>query len=148
MPLSLRERALRCLAQRDHSRLELNRKLAAHGTEEEVAEVLQGLEEMGLLCDGRYAESFVRAKAGRFGSGRLRQDLARRGVDQDLIAQALAGSEAEDELGRARAVWARKYGHAPADSREWARQARFLQGRGFATEIIRKVLKDCHDEPA
>lgn len=146
MPPSLRERALRYLAQRDHSRQELIRKLAAHGSEEEAAQVLHSLEDLGLLSDNRYAESFVRAKAERFGTGRLRQELARRGVAQEIIAETLAGTE--DELGRARAVWARKYHAPPADSREWARQARFLQNRGFATDIIRKVLKDCHDEPA
>jgi regulatory protein len=148
MPLSLRERALRYLAQRDHSRLELAGKLAAHGAEEEVAEVLQRLDELGLLSDNRFAESFIRAKAGRLGNRRLRQDLARKGVDREIIDQALTGAEGDDELGRARSVWGRKFANPPADSREWGRQARFLQGRGFATEIIRKVLKDCHDEPA
>lgn len=148
MPLSLRERALRCLAQRDHSRQELARKLAAHGTEDETAEVVQRMEELGLLSDGRYAESYVRSHLDRFGAARLRLELARKGVHQEIIAQALAGSDAADELGRARAVWTRKFGGPPADGREWARQARFLQSRGFATEIIRKVLKDCHDEPA
>lgn len=146
MPLSLRERALRYLAQRDHSRQELVRKLAAHGSDEEAAEILHSLEGLGLLSDNRYAESFVRAKSERFGTGRLRQELVRRGVAQEIIAETLAGTE--DELGRAQAVWARKFHEPPADSREWARQARFLQARGFATDIIRKVLKDCHDEPA
>jgi regulatory protein len=146
--MQLRERALRYLALRDHSRLELVRKLAPHGTEDEVAAVLQGLGELGLLSDDRYAESFIRAKARRLGNGRLSQELARKGVEREVIAQALAGADAGDELGRARTVWARKFGAPPADSREWARQARFLQGRGFATETIRQILKDCHDEPA
>ena len=148
MALSLRERALRFLALRDHSRLELARKLAAHGTQEEVAAVMQRLDELGLLSDGRFAESFIRAKAGRLGNGRLRLELARKGVDREIVAQALAGSGGDDELPRAREVWDRKFGALPADAREWARQARFLQGRGFATETIRKILKDCHDEPA
>jgi regulatory protein len=148
MPPSLRERALRYLAQRDHSRQELVRKLAAHGSDEEAAEILHSLEDLGLLSDNRYAESFVRAKAERFGTGRLRHELARRGVAQEIIAETLAGTGTGDELGRARAVWARKFHAPPADSREWARQARFLQTRGFATDIIRKVLKDCHDESA
>jgi regulatory protein len=146
--MQLRERALRCLALRDHSRAELARKLAGHGSPEDVATVLQDLDELGLLSDERYAGNFVRAKAGRLGNGRLAQELARKGVDRDTISAALAAPEAEDELGRAREVWARKFGIPPADKQEWARQARFLQSRGFATETIRKLLKDCHDEPA
>jgi len=145
---SLRERALRCLALRDHSRAELARKLAGHGSQEGIAQVLQNMEELGLLSDGRFAENFVRAKAARLGNGRLAQELARKGVDRETISTVLAAPEAEDELGRAREVWARKFGAPPADKQEWARQARFLQSRGFATETIRKLLKDCHDEPA
>ena len=148
MPLSLRERALRCLALRDHSRAELARKLADHGLPEEVAQVMQGLDERGLLSDERFAESYVRAKAARLGKGRLAQELARKGVAREIIAEALAGADAENELGRAREVWTRKFGAPPADRVEWTRQARFLQGRGFATDTIRKLLKDCHDEPA
>ena len=148
MGISLRERALRCLAQRDHSRAELTRKLASHGTEEEVAEVLQRIGELGLLNDERFAEGYVRAKAGRLGNGRLAQELARKGVTRETISEALSAPEAGNELERARGIWTRKFGKAPADMQEWARQARFLQGRGFAVETIRKILKDCHDEPA
>lgn len=148
MPLSLRDRALRCLAQRDHSRVELARKLSAHGSLAELAEVLHDLKEQGLQSDSRFAGSYIRAKARRLGNGRLAQELAKRGVDRELIGEALAGPEVEDELGRAREVWNRKFGAPPTDRQEWARQARFLQGRGFAIDTIRKLLKDCHDEPA
>lgn len=146
--LSLRDRALRCLAQRDHSRQELARKLAAHGSPDEVAVVLQDLKERGLQSDSRFAGGYVRAKARRMGNGRLAKELARRGVDRELIGEALSGPQMEDELQRAREVWRRKFGTPPSDGPEWARQARFLQGRGFAIETIRKLLKDCHDEPA
>ncbi|MDY0013373.1 MAG: recombination regulator RecX [Rhodocyclaceae bacterium] len=149
MPLSLRERALRYLAQRDHSRAELIRKLASHGEEEEISQVLARLDELGLLSDTRFAESFVRSRANRLGNGRLRQDLARKGVDRDTIELALAGEHCQgSELERAWEIRARKFGEPPTNGREWARQARFLQGRGFATDIIRKVLKDWNDEPA
>jgi regulatory protein len=57
-------------------------------------------------------------------------------------------AELGDELERARAVWAKKFSAAPADAREWARQARFLQSRGFSTEIIRKLLKHPQGEAA
>ena len=47
-----------------------------------------------------------------------------------------------DELERACHLWARKFGNVPADAREWARQARFLQFRGLSSEVVRKVLRD------
>ena len=145
---SLRERALRHLARRDHSRAELARKLAAHGDADEIDAVIERMGELGLQSDTRYAEAFVRGKAGRFGASRLRSELARRGIDRDLIDEAIAGECVESEADRARAVLRARFAAAPADAREWARQARFLQTRGFAPDLIRKLLKEPYDESA
>ena len=136
----LRQRALRLLARREHSRAELSRKLAAHGTEEEIVHVLTQLETEGLLSDARAAGAFVRAHAGRFGVARLRQDLRKRGLDPELADADIA--ELDSELERARIVWTKKFAAAPETATEWARQARFLQSRGFAVEVIRKLLKN------
>ena len=145
---SLRERALRHLARRDHSRAELARKLSAHGDADEIEAVIERMGELGLQSDTRYAEAFVRGKAGRFGASRLRSELARRGIDRDLIDEAIAGECVESEADRARAVLRGRFTEPPADAREWARQARFLQTRGFAPELIRKLLKEPYDESA
>ncbi|MDO8933292.1 MAG: recombination regulator RecX [Rhodocyclaceae bacterium] len=138
----LRSRAIKLLARREHSRFELARKLAAHGTQEEIDIVLADLAQSGLQSDARYAEAYVRSGAARFGAARLRQTLRQKGIADELIATQLAGADSADELARARAVWARKFDAAPADAREWARQARFLQGRGFSTDVIRRLLKE------
>jgi len=145
---SLRERALRHLARRDHSRAELARKLAAHGDADEIEAVIERMGELGLQSDSRYAEAFVRGKAARFGSSRLRSELARRGIERDLIDAALAGECVESEAERARTVLRSRFTEPPADAREWARQARFLQTRGFAPDLIRKLLKEPYDESA
>ncbi|MFN3885232.1 MAG: recombination regulator RecX [Rhodocyclaceae bacterium] len=133
-------RAVRLLARREHTRAELARKLAAHGTAEEIAMVLNQLARAGLQSDARFAESYVRSQADRLGTARLRQTLRSKGVDAALIEAQVA--DLPDELERARAVWTRKFAALPADAKEWARQARFLQGRGFSAETIRKLLKE------
>ena len=149
MGTGLHERALRCLAQREHSRAELARKLSSLGSDEEVSAELDRLVELGLLSDARFADAYVRAKAARFGTARLTSELSRRGVGAEQIGLAIADNCTESEFERASDVHRRKFSAAPADAREWARQARFLQGRGFSTEIIRRVLKEHHgDEPA
>ncbi|THF62202.1 recombination regulator RecX [Pseudothauera rhizosphaerae] len=148
MAAGLRERALRYLAQREHSRAELARKLAGHGDAGEIAAVLDRLAEVELQSDARFAESWVRNKAARFGAARLRHDLTSRGVAAELIEAALAHEARDDDLERARQVWTAKFGCAPQDAREWARQARFLQGRGFAAAVICKLLKETPDESA
>ncbi|WIM04984.1 MAG: recombination regulator RecX [Candidatus Nitricoxidivorans perseverans] len=136
----LRRRALALLTRREHSRAEIAARLAPRGTREDIETVLAGLEQQGLLSDARFAESYVRSHAARLGAARLRQTLRAKGVADELI-EARVG-ELPDEIGRAHEIWNRKFGAAPSDAREWAKQARFLQGRGFSVEIIRKLLKE------
>lgn len=145
---SLRGKALRLLALREHSRSELTRKLSPQADEADLDALLDHLVELDLLSDARFAHSYVRSHAARFGVQRLRSELVRRGIDEMLIEEAITCETDQDELARARAIWKRKYASAPPDMKEWARQARFLQGRGFSTEIIRKLLKDPDHEPA
>ena len=138
----LRQRAIKLLARREHTRVELARKLAPHGTSEEIDIVLNELAGAGLQSDARFAESYVKSRAARLGGARLRQTLRTRGVAAELIDSQLQQAELPDETERARAVRARKFPLPPADVREWAKQARFLQARGFSSEIIRKLLKE------
>jgi regulatory protein len=135
----LRQRAVGLLARREHTRAELARKLAPHGTQEEIEIVLNELAGSGLQSDARFAESWLRNQSGRLGAARLRQTLRQKGVASELIADQI--EDLPDELERARAVWQKKFAAAPTDRSDWARQARFLQGRGFSVEIIRKLLK-------
>ena len=129
------------LARREHSRAELARKLAGGGTPEEIAAVLDQLEAAGLLSDARFAEALIFSRSARFGAGRLRHDLKAKGIGDELIAQVLP-DDAENEVARAREIRQRKFGAAPTDRAGYARQARFLQGRGFAADIIRKALRE------
>lgn len=143
---SLRGRAIQHLARREHSRAELSKKLADFGTAEEIGNTLQELENSGLLSDTRAAEAYVRSHATRFGTARLIYDLRNRGIKPELIDASLHQEGIADELQRARELWQRKFfGVIAKDRQEWARQARFLQSRGFSTEIIRKLLKTPSD---
>jgi regulatory protein len=142
MPDELRQKAIRLLARREHTRAELTRKLAAYGTPEEIATLLADMQAAQLQSDTRAAESYVRSHADRLGASRLRQNLKTRGVASELIDAQLAPDALPNELDRARTVWRKKFPDAPTDAQEWARQARFLQARGFASDIIRRLLKE------
>ena len=100
MAASLHERALRCLALREHSRAELARKLGSLGDADEVNAELDRLTELGLLSDARFADAYVRAKAARFGAARLRLELGRKGVSAELIAASLEDNCSSGELDR------------------------------------------------
>jgi regulatory protein len=139
---TLRERALRLLARREHARAELARKLAPHAESSEALEVLlDDLSARRLLSDERYVEMRLNARGARFGNARLAHELRTQGVSEELVEAALATGE--DELTRARQVWQRKFGSNPGapDATERARQMRFLMSRGFSGETIRRVLR-------
>lgn len=138
-----RAQALRLLARREHSRVELATKLAARGhAPEEVAAALDSLARDGLQSDARYAEAYARSRAERgYGPLRIRAELRERGVDEAEIALALAGLEA-DWTAAAAAVRARRFGDAlPEDPAGRARQGRWLRGRGFPDDVVRGVLR-------
>lgn len=153
-PPSLQARALGWLAQREQSRSELRRKLlrAARQAEtepaddiaEQVERLLDALQAQGLLSEERFVESRVRVRAPGLGTRRIQMELARHGLK--LSAQPLQQLR-DSELQRAAQLWQRKFGAVAQDARERARQMRFLAGRGFSGEIIRRVLATQDDEP-
>lgn len=143
--LSLRERALNLLARREHSRAELARKLSPHGEVDEIAALLDELERRKQLSDARFAESLRHTRSGRYGSRRLAHELREKGVGEGLIADAVAEAR-EGDLAAARAAWAKKFGAPPTDANERARQYRFLLGRGFPTDVVRRVVGGAGDD--
>lgn len=137
--MTLRERALNLLARREHSRVELARKLAAHGEPDEITALLDTLERENLLSNERYAEVLANVRSGRHGSLRLKADLRDKGVPESVVAEVVRDAR-ENDLESARAVWAKKFGRLPVDAAERAKQMRFLAGRGFPLEIVRRVV--------
>ena len=138
--LSLKGRALRLLSGREHSRAELERKLAAHEEEPgQLRRVLDDLQAKGFIDHARVADSVIHRRAAKLGAARVRQELQSKGLEPELVANAVAGLRAT-ELQRAREVWRRKFEHPPQDAAERGRQARFLAARGFDGDVIRRVL--------
>ena len=141
-PGELRERALRLLARREHSRAELARKLEHAGfVRDDIAPLLDAFEAQNWLSDRRFAESYVADHRARAGSVKLAYDLRQRGVS-DAIIEVVLSENHDSELERAREVWKKKFGSSPTDRAEKARQMRFLQSRGFDPEVIRRVIAD------
>jgi regulatory protein len=138
--LSLKGRALRLLAGREHSRRELERKLAAHETEPgQLKTALDELQARGFIDEQRVVDSLVYRRGARLGAGRIKQELQAKGLDAERIAVAVASLKAS-EVERAREVWRKKFGELPQDATQRARQAGFLAARGFGGEAIRRVL--------
>lgn len=137
---TLRERTLGLLARREHSRAELMRKLETAGfAREDIAPLLDEFETKNWLSDQRFAESYVADHRARAGSIKLAYDLRQRGVSDSIIEGVLSDNR-DSEFERARTVWQKKFGAAPIDMTDKARQMRFLQSRGFTPEVIRRAI--------
>lgn len=149
---ALRARALRLLAQREHSRVELERKLGRGRAGDDapdaavLARVLDELQAQGLLDEQRFAQSLARRVARAHGSARVLGELRQHGLDDDLVAQALR--EAQDELApeaeRALALLRRHHPQPATDPAGRSRHMRFLQRRGFDADAVRHALR-MHD---
>lgn len=141
LQMSLKARALKYLSAREHSRLELARKLSRYAHEsDDVEALLDALETAKLLSQSRFSESLVHRRVARFGNSRILAELQTHGIDGDALS-AIKATLSQDEASRARDVWRRKYDHPPADAVERAKQMRFLQQRGFSLGAIQVVMR-------
>lgn len=166
---SLQARALRLLAQREHSRLELERKLqrfiarpdadstesadpvaaastAPHYSAQDLSDALDALQAKGFIQPERVAQSVLHRRAPKLGSQRVLQELRQKGLDEDLIRNA-AATLRSSEHARAWAVWQRKFGQVATTPQERAKHMRFLASRGFSAEVVGKVVRGQAPEP-
>jgi len=119
-------------------------ELAQENLGAEVDEVLDWLEAQRYQSDARFIESRVNARAGKLGQMRIKQELAQHGVALDAET---ALQLRQTELARAREVWRRRFGDTPpSEAAERARQMRFLAARGFAGDVVRRVVGDREDD--
>jgi regulatory protein len=139
--LSLKARALRFLSMREHSRLELGRKLSRYAEEgDDIEALLDLLEKNNWLSQERFSESLIHRREARFGNSRIVAELQSHGVNGEALQELKAGL-ADSEIARACEVWQRKFGTVAADQQERNKQMRFLMQRGFSQRAVQKALK-------
>ncbi len=128
------------LGKREYSQHELAQKLKGFAEEgDDIAALLDDFKKRGWLSDARFTEQVVHARKAKFGASKVAHELREKGVADELVTDAVAQLK-ENELDNAREVWRKKFKAPPANREEWAKQARFLQSRGFGFETIKKIL--------
>lgn len=163
---SIKTKLLDLLSRREYSRAELEQKIKTwlkrqqylqpmendseggdfefeQSIQNELQEELDKFEAKGWLSDERYVESFINQKASRLGGARLRQELKTKGIHEDLVSVTLEQLE-NSEFERAHDVWERKFKVLPIDAKSYHKQMRFLIYRGFAVDIIKKILNEAN----
>ncbi len=141
------------LARREHSAVELKRKLLASVAEEEENEsrlaevdaVIEDFKKRGWLSEERFTEQLLHARKRKFGSLKIAHELRENGITEDLVMEALSEVKT-DEFANALDICRKKYKTPPKGREEWIKQARFLQSRGFDFEVIKKVLNQDIEE--
>jgi regulatory protein len=140
--LSLKGRALRLLSGREYSRAELERKLSPYEEEPgQLRRILDELQAKEFISEQRVVESVLHRRSAKLGAARIRQELQGKGLDAQLVAQAVERLQST-ELQRAHEIWFKKFDGRSADNRERGRQARFLAARGFGGDVIRRILSN------
>lgn len=134
----IRNKALDLLANREHTKLELQRKLSAKGFATiEIDEVIEELDQQGLQSNQRFLESYVNMRANRgFGPVRIKQELYERGISKNLIGQSdvFTAFDWQDLLQKTRT---KKFGSAvPQSFSEKSKQMRYLAYKGFDFGLI------------
>ena len=139
--ISLKARALKYLSSREHSRLELARKLTPYAQDDDDIEaLLNWLQESKFLSQERFSESLVHRRAGRYGNNRILSELKSHGINGEALGDAKL-ELAQGETQRAREVLSRKYAEAPTDAIARAKCMRFLLQRGFSHGAIQAAVK-------
>ena len=130
------------LARREHSMLELQRKLLARDFSYElIQDTLQALAQEDLQSDHRFTESYVRMRANNgYGPERIEQELRERGINEQMIFEELSIYEYQWPK-FAQDVWQKKFaGKTPEDFAEQAKQMKFLQYRGFSNSHFEELF--------
>ena len=146
-------RAVSYLSRREHGQAELKRKLMFAFAEQPftpneqfdhlevlIDYVLTHLAQNNWQSDARFAAQIGKVKGERYGTARIKHTLNQQGLSKELIDETVA-ELAQSELQRAHAVWQKKFGAAPGNASEYAKQSRFLAYRGFSFDVIKKVIQ-------
>lgn len=142
------ERAIQLLTPREHSVLELRLKLVKrHIAPAKIDAIISYLLELDYLSDERFSEAYTRQRIKK-GDGplKIRANLQQRGIDEDLIENALA-SDDEFWLEQAQSVLSKRYNESYAEGirltyDEWSKRGKFLASRGFPHHVVRQAIGD------
>ena len=149
----IKHRAVSYLSRREYGQAELKRKLMFafaeqpfapneqfDGLEALIDHVLTHLAQNNWQSDARFAAQIGKVKGERYGAARIKHTLNQQGLSKEIIDKTVA-ELAQSELQRAHAVWQKKFGAAPSNANEYAKQSRFLAYRGFSFDVIKKVIQ-------
>ncbi|EGA71838.1 recombination regulator RecX [Vibrio sinaloensis DSM 21326] len=146
--LSSKEAAIQLLSRRDHGEYELYQKLSSKGYDDDaIQEAVNFCLDHHYLDDLRFAKSQIRQHVYKgHGERRIRQELKQKRVTESVIEKAFE-EEPQDWFELAKHAAEKKFkGIEAKDQKEYAKQVRFLQYRGYSFEQINYALSSENEE--
>lgn len=138
--ISLQARAVDFLSRREHSRLELQSKLSRYSDDiDEINAVLDAMANGNWQSDTRYAFAYANKNSSKHGMLRVINDLRQQGINESCLNE-IRESLIDTEYQRALLVWQKKFTTIAGTPKEYAKQYRFMLGRGFSNDCIKKIL--------
>lgn len=138
--ISLKSRAVSYLSRREHSKVELRQKLKPHAQDlNEIEDLLYFLEQGNWQSDERFAHSLANRRMPRYGWLKLQHELQQHEINETVINN-LKEKFQSNEFDRAMSVWQKKFNEAPQDQKQYAKQYRFMMGRGFSSNVVHAVI--------
>ncbi|MCR4693730.1 MAG: recombination regulator RecX [Pseudobutyrivibrio sp.] len=137
-----KKRGLYLLQKQDRSRKNLTDKLLEGGYPIDVVdEAIAYIDSFGYIDDERMARSYIRFYQDSRSKMRIRQDLKKKGISDDVINIALEDEYANDEMELINALLTKKhYDKEEASYEDKGKMYRFLASRGFSSDAIKKAL--------
>ncbi len=137
-----KKRALHLLEKQDRSEKNLRDKLREGGYSEDVIDIaIDYINEYGYLDDARMAASHIRFYQDSRSRQRIKQDLMNKGISSDVIDRVLEEEYSADEQELiARLLEKKHYDSESATYEDKGKMYRFLAGRGFSSDAIKRAL--------
>lgn len=139
---NIRRVAIELLSRREHSLFELKYKLVSRSFDLlDINEVLAGLRDEDLQSDARFSEAYVYSRTQKgYGPLRIQADLKQRGINEILLEDFLDFQSPHWDQ-RVIDVQRKRFGSIPPENyKDYAKQVRFLQYRGFTADQIKRAL--------
>ena len=101
--------------------------------------VINKLNEYHFIDDEKYAESYVAHKIQKDGGLKIKQELLKKGVSEDIIDRVLEKQSGQEDVIK---TLAEKYMKNKEDTKEnYIKLFRYLQNKGFEYEQIKSAIK-------
>lgn len=114
---------------------------------EKIEEIINFLKSQGFIDDRKLAEEWINIKIARgYGKERIRLELKRLGLDEEIIQEALSKIDFHQELQVAKRILEQRFTHKIKDKKEKLKVIQFLRYRGFSGEVIKALLRDGSEE--